>query len=192
MSIALLYKTPIEWAEQAYEGIDEFLQDHADSERKVSNLCLSIITKYPNRREIIDELTQIAVEELLHFKQVYEIMKKRDLTLKSNFKQDAYIKQLSTIVREDSEGRFMDRLILASIAEMRGSERFGLLGDVAKEPEIAKFYQNLHLQEMEHIHSFINMAKVYFLEEEVDQRVQEILSREAEVVEGLPWRPALH
>lgn len=192
MSIALLYKTPIEWAEQAYEGIDEFLQDHADSERKVSNLCLSIITKYPNRREIIDELTQIAVEELLHFKQVYEIMKKRDLTLKSNFKQDAYIKQLSTIVREDSEGRFMDRLILASIAEMRGSERFGLLGEVAKEPEIAKFYKNLHLQEMEHIDSFINMAKVYFPHEVVDQRVHEILAKEAEVTEGLPWRPALH
>lgn len=192
MSLELHYKTPLAWAEQAYEGIDEFLQDHADSERKVSNLCLSIITKYPNRGEIIDELTQIAVEELLHFKQVYEIMKKRGLTLKSNFKQDAYIKQLSTIVREDSEGRFMDRLILASIAEMRGSERFGLLGEVAIEPEIAKFYKNLHLQEMEHIDSFINMAKVYFPEEDVDKRVQEILVKEAEVTEGLPWRPALH
>ena len=150
------------------------------------------VTKYPNRAEIIDELTQIAVEELLHFKQVYEIMKKRGLTLRSNFKQDPYIKQLSTIVREDSDGRFMDRLILASIAEMRGSERFGLLGEVAKEPEIARFYKNLHLQEMEHIDSFINMAKVYYPAEDVDYRVQEILAKEGEVTEGLPWRPALH
>ncbi|CAG5086600.1 tRNA isopentenyl-2-thiomethyl-A-37 hydroxylase MiaE [Parvicella tangerina] len=192
MILELHYKTPIEWAEQAYVGIDEFLQDHADSERKVSNLCLSIITKYPDRKEIIEELTQIAVEELLHFKQVYEIMKKRDLTLRSNFKQDAYIKQLMTIVREDTNGRFMDRLILASVAEMRGSERFGLLGEVAKDPEIARFYRNLHLQEMEHIDAFINMAKVYFLDEEVNNRVQEILAKEAEVTEGLPWRPALH
>lgn len=192
MKLELHYKTPVEWAEQAYEGLNEFLQDHADSERKVSNLCLSIIAKYPNRHEIIEELTQIAVEELLHFKQVYEIMKKRGLTLRSNFKQDQYIKQLSTIVREDSEGRFIDRLILASIAEMRGSERFGLLGEVAKEPEIERFYKNLHLQEMEHIDSFINMAKIYFPEEVVDARVQEILAKEGEVTEGLPWRPALH
>ncbi len=192
MSLELHYKTPIEWADQAYEGIDEFLQDHADAERKVSNLCLSMITKYPNREEIIEELTQIAVEELLHFKQVYEIMKQRNLTLRSNFKQDAYIKQLSTIVREDSDGRFMDRLILASIAEMRGSERFGLLGEVATEAEIARFYRNLHLQEMEHIDSFIKMAKVYFDDKEVDERVQEILAKEAEVTKGLPWRPSLH
>lgn len=188
----LHYQTPIEWASQAYEGIDEFLQDHADSERKVSNLCLSIITKYPNRVEIIDELTQIAVEELLHFKQVYELMRNRGLILKSNFKQDTYIKELSTIVREDSEGRFMDRLILASVAEMRGSERFGLLGEVAKEPEIKRFYKNLHLQEMEHIHAFIDMAKIYFPHQEVEDRVQEILTKEAEVIASLPWRPALH
>lgn len=192
MILSLHYQTPREWAEQAYDGIDEFLQDHADSERKVSNLCLSIITKYPDRKEIIDELTQIAVEELLHFKQVYEIMQKRHLTLRSNFKQDAYIKQLQTIVREDSDGRFMDRLILASIAEMRGSERFGLLGEVAADPQIARFYKNLHLQEMEHIDAFIKMAKVYFPDDEVDKRVEEILEKEAEVVEGLPWRPALH
>lgn len=192
MILRLHYQTPRAWAEQAYDGIDEFLQDHADSERKVSNLCLSIVTKYPDRKEIIDELTQIAVEELLHFKQVYEIMQKRNLILRSNFKQDAYIKQLQTIVREDSDGRFMDRLILASIAEMRGSERFGLLGEVAVDPQIARFYKNLHLQEMEHIDAFINMAKVYFPDGEVDKRVEEILEKEAEVVEGLPWRPALH
>lgn len=192
MKLELLYKTPLDWAIQAYEGIDEFLQDHADAERKVSNLCLSIITKYPNRAEIIDELTQIAVEELLHFKQVFDLMKKRGLTLRSNFKQDDYIKGLSTIVREDSDGRFMDRLILASVAEMRGSERFGLLAEVAKEEEIKRFYRNLHLQEMEHIDSFIKMAKVYFPKEQVNVRVQEILAKESEVIESLPWRPALH
>ena len=69
----LIYKTPIEWAKQAVEDMDAFLQDHADAERKVANMCLSLIAKYPNRVEIIDELIQISVEELLHFKQVYEL-----------------------------------------------------------------------------------------------------------------------
>ena len=188
----LKYKTPIEWAYQAVEGIDDFLQDHADAERKVSNMCLSLIAKYPNRHEIIDELIQIAVEELLHFKQVYQLITDRGNTLNGVFQKDPYIKGLMPILRSDSDLLFMDRLIIASIAELRGSERFGLIGQVAEDPKIAKFYKNLHLQELEHIDSFIKMAKVYFLENEVDKRVEEILVKEAEVTQSLPWRCAIH
>ena len=45
----LLYITPIGWAQNAVKDIDSFLQDHADAERKVANMCLSLIAKYPNR-----------------------------------------------------------------------------------------------------------------------------------------------
>ena len=54
MELKLKYETPIEWAQQAVTDIDSFLQDHADAERKVANMCLSLIAKYPNRTEIID------------------------------------------------------------------------------------------------------------------------------------------
>ena len=54
----LLYITPIGWAQNAVKDIDSFLQDHADAERKVANMCMSLIAKYPNRTEIIDELIQ--------------------------------------------------------------------------------------------------------------------------------------
>ena len=54
MQFELKYKTPIDWAHHVVENIDEFLQDHADAERKVSNMCMSFIAKYPNRHEIID------------------------------------------------------------------------------------------------------------------------------------------
>jgi len=188
----LKYKTPIEWAHQAVDGIDEFLQDHADAERKVSNMCLSLIAKYPNRYEIIDELIQISIEELLHFKQVHQLILDRGSTLNGVFKKDPYIKGLMPILRSDSDLLFMDRLIIASIAELRGSERFALIGEVTEDPKIAKFYKNLHIQELEHIDSFIKMAKVYFPEKEVDSRVEEILIKEAEVTESLPWRCAIH
>jgi len=188
----LKYKTPIEWAHQAVDGIDEFLQDHADAERKVSTMCMSLIAKYYDRHEIIDELLQIAVEELLHFKQVYKIIRNRGNTLNGVFQKDPYIKGLLSIVRSDRELLFMDRLIIASVAELRGSERFGLIGQVAKDPEIAKFYKNLHFQELEHIESFIKMAKLYFSDDEVNNRVEEILIKEGEVTQSLPWRCAIH
>ena len=54
MQIELKYKTPIEWAHNVVENIDEFLQDHADAERKVSNMCMSFIAKYPNRKAMLD------------------------------------------------------------------------------------------------------------------------------------------
>ena len=192
MKLELKYNTPIEWAEQAVLGIDDFLQDHADAERKVSNMCMSFIAKYPNRHEIIDELIQIAVEELLHFKQVYQLIQKRGNELSPVFHKDPYMKLLMPILRSDRDLLFMDRLIVASIAELRGSERFKLIGQVVKDQDIAKFYTNLHIQELEHIDSFINMAKLYFPESEVNNRVEQILEKEAEVTESLPWRCAIH
>lgn len=188
----LIYKTPIEWAKQAVEDMDAFLQDHADAERKVANMCLSLIAKYPNRVEIIDELIQISVEELLHFKQVYELIRYRGQELNGVFQKDPYIKGLMSIVRSDSEQLFMDRLIIASVAELRGSERFKLIGEVCEDQKLAKFYTNLHLQELEHIDSFIKMAKIYFDHEQVDVRTKEILEKEAEVSSALPWRSAIH
>ena len=188
----LIYKTPIEWAKQAVEDMDAFLQDHADAERKVANMCLSLIAKYPNRVEIIDELIQISVEELLHFKQVYELIRYRGQELNGVFQKDPYIKGLMSIVRSDSEQLFMDRLIIASVAELRGSERFKLIGEVCEDQKLAKFYTNLHLQELEHIDSFIKMAKIYFDHEQVDVRTKEILKKEAEVSSALPWRSAIH
>ena len=188
----LIYKTPIEWAKQAVEDMDAFLQDHADAERKVANMCLSLIAKYPNRVEIIDELIQISVEELLHFKQVYELIRYRGQELNGVFQKDPYIKGLMSIVRSDSEQLFMDRLIIASVAELRGSERFKLIGEVCEDQKLAKFYTNLHLQELEHIDSFIKMAKIYFDHEQVDIRTKEILEKESEVSSALPWRSAIH
>ena len=188
----LIYKTPIEWAKQAVEDMDAFLQDHADAERKVANMCLSLIAKYPNRVEIIDELIQISVEELLHFKQVYELIRYRGQELNGVFQKDPYIKGLMSIVRSDSEQLFMDRLIIASVDELRGSERFKLIGEVCEDQKLAKFYTNLHLQELEHIDSFIKMAKIYFDHEQVDIRTKEILKKEAEVSSALPWRSAIH
>ena len=188
----LLYETPVEWATQAVKDMDSFLQDHADAERKVANMCLSLIAKYPNRVEIIDELIQISVEELLHFKQVYELIRYRGQELNGVFQKDPYIKGLMSIVSGDSDQLFMDRLIIASVAELRGSERFKLIGKVCEDKKIARFYSNLHLQELEHIDSFIKMAKVYFEPRDVDYRTEEILQKEAEITSSLPWRSAIH
>ena len=192
MEIKLKYDTPVEWADQVVRNIDAFLQDHADAERKVAHMWLSLIAKYPDKRDIIADLNQIAIEELLHFKQVYNIMYRRGLTIDSEFKKDPYMKGISSIIREDSQERLLDRLILASVAEMRGVERFKLVSDAVEDQELKKFYSNLHFQEKEHVDIFLQLAERYFPTEEVESRLEEILIKEGEVTEYLPWRPAIH
>ena len=192
MDFKLKYETPIEWADQVIDNLDEFLQDHADAERKVSNMCMSIIAKYPDRTEIVADLTQTAMEELMHFKQVFKLIKSRGNHLDGKFKKDPYMQGLVPFVRTDRDGRFMDRLLLASVGELRGVERFKLLSERLPEGPIQKFYANLYKQEHEHVDTFVKMATVYFEEEDVEKRLNEILEKEAEVVQGLPWRPAIH
>lgn len=58
---------------------DAFLQDHADCERKASGFAMSMVAKYPDRTAIIPGLIETALEEMEHFKLVYEIMASRGL-----------------------------------------------------------------------------------------------------------------
>ena len=80
-----------EWVDAVMQDFDSFLQDHADCERKASGMALSLVAKYPNRTEIIPELIDTSVEELEHFRDVYEIMQKRGLQLNHSIPKDVYI-----------------------------------------------------------------------------------------------------
>ncbi len=95
-------------------------------------------------------------------------------------------------IKTSRDGRFLDRLILASIAEMRGVERFKLVSEAAEDKEIKKFYGNLYQQEFAHVNLFLKMGLKYFPEEEVQTRLDELLEIEAKVIEELPWKPAIH
>lgn len=171
---------------------DSFLQDHADCERKASAMALSLVAKYPNRTEIIPELIETSVEELEHFRDVYKIMSERNIQLSHEIPQDMYIKQLLKICRDGRNERFMDRLLLASLVETRGAERFKLVYEALEEGELKQFYHRLWASEARHGEIFVRMALNYFDEEDVYSRLEEMKIREGEILNELPLRPALH
>ena len=80
-SIDLHSQTDPQWVQVILDNFDEFLQDHANCERKASALAMSLISKYADRTLIIPRLIDLAQEELLHFGQVYELMEQRGLAL---------------------------------------------------------------------------------------------------------------
>lgn len=181
-----------EWLEAVMNDFDAFLQDHADCERKASAMAMSFVAKYPDRVEIIPELIETAVEELEHFQQVYKIMESRKVQLAHSIGEDPYVKKLIKLCHSGREERFLDRLLIASVLETRGAERFRMVADAQEDPEMARFYKMLWTSEAKHGHIFVKMALHYFPEKQVYDRLKWWVEKEAEVIESLEIRAALH
>jgi tRNA-(ms[2]io[6]A)-hydroxylase len=155
-------------------------------------MAMSLVAKYPDRLEIIPELIETAREELEHFQQVYAIMEKRGVELVHEIPKDPYVSALLQHCKSGREERFIDRLLLASIVECRGAERFRLVYEHIDDPELKTFYHNLWASEAKHGHIFVKMALNYAPEEEVYSRLQEWNTIEQEILDNLPIRAALH
>lgn len=192
LNLDLRFPSPADWIKAVIDDFDSFLQDHADCERKASAMALSFVAKYPDRKEIIPELIDTALEELEHFKLVYQIMESRGVALPERMSEDPYIKALLQYCHTGLQQRFMDRLLIASVAETRGAERFRLISENIVEPSLKSFYKMLWTSEAKHGHIYVKMALNYFDQKEVYRRLDYWTDKEAEVVKNLSIRPALH
>ena len=192
-SLDLTVATKSDWIETVMADIPSFLQDHADCERKASAMALSLVAKYPDRHKIIPELITTGIEELEHFQQVHNIMISRGIPLAKEIYQDPYIKGLISLIHSDSKRRFLDRLLLASIIECRGAERFRLVSAALVNDKVLKdFYYDLWVSEAKHGHIFVKMALEYFDKEHVYDRLHYLNNEEGRIIKGLKFRAALH
>lgn len=192
LSADLVCESPPGWIQTVMDDFNAFLQDHANCERKASSMAMSFVAKYPDRTEIIPELIETAIEELEHFQQVYQIMEARGLTLATSIPEDIYAKQLLKVCRHGREDRFIDRMLLASVIECRGAERFRVVYQNLPPGELKKFYHMLWASEAKHGHIFVKMLLNYYPSEPIYKRLNELVDVEAEVLHSLPLRAALH
>jgi tRNA-(ms[2]io[6]A)-hydroxylase len=153
---------------------------------------MSFVAKYPDRIAILPELIETGIEELEHFQQVFQLMQRFGIALKKEIPKDHYVLDLLKHCKSDVEGRFFDRLLLSSIIECRGAERFRLVYENHDDPEIKKFYHELWASEAKHGHIFVKFALEYFDEKKVYKRLQELNEIEYTVLKELPIRAALH
>lgn len=184
--------SPSAWIEAVMADFPAFLQDHADCERKASATAMSFVAKYPNRIEIIPELIDIGIEELEHFQQVYDIMREKGIQLSHVIHEDLYIKGLMKRCHSGIEERFLDRLLIASVVETRGAERFKIVSDAQTDQQLLQFYKTLWISEAKHGHVYVKMALNYFDEAKVYDRLQWWVDQEAEIIQSIPIRSALH
>jgi len=187
----LKYHTPFSWTEAVLADFDAFLQDHAAAEKKASGMAMSMLSHYPDRRKLVKAMTDLALEEMIHFKQVLKLLMARNVDLADD-KKDIYIKEIRKVFRNGREVFLMDRLLVAAVIEARGHERFSLVAEALEEGKEKDFYVAIAKSEEKHKNLFVELAYEYFDRNEVDVRLEEILLEEARICESLPFRAALH
>ena len=172
-------------------NFDNFLLDHATAERKASGMAVSMLSHYPDRTELVTAMADLAIEELTHYREVVKWIHQRGLRTGPDHK-DPYVVAFRESIRQGQEEYLLDRLLTASIIEARGAERFTLVANALEAGPLKKFYQSIARSEERHFEVFLNLAKQYLAPDMVEQRWDELLDIEAELVERLPIRAALH
>ena len=77
--LGLQLVTDPRWVDLAAISLKDILTDHAWCEQKATNSCISLIQKYNDKEELVNELSPIVTEEWGHFRQVLSELRKRNL-----------------------------------------------------------------------------------------------------------------
>jgi tRNA 2-(methylsulfanyl)-N6-isopentenyladenosine37 hydroxylase len=181
------------WLEVALENFDELLVDHAACERKAFSTGMSLVSSYPTLSGLVSAMIDFSREELDHFRIVHGILVRRGLTLAPHAK-DPYARELVSRIRRGEAETLCDRLLVSGIIEARSCERLLLLAGAlpAREPELAPVYLELARAESRHHGLFLRLARSLCGERMAVERARELLDFEAELVQRLPVRAAVH
>lgn len=188
---SLRYKTSSAWTAKVLENFDAFLIDHAAAEKKASGMAIAMLSHYPDKPDIVIAMIDLSLEEMTHFREVIKILYQRGLQLGADSK-DPYVNALREQMRKGKEMYLLDRLLIGSIVEARGCERFGLIAEALPPGDLKKFYRAITESEARHEDLFCKLALRYFPETQVRERLDELLDTEANIVEQLPIIAALH
>ena len=179
------------WLQCVLANFDEFLIDHAANERKASAMAMSLVAHYPDRRELVSSMIDLALEELNHFRQMIRLLQERGLVMIADEK-DRYVNQMRSHMRRGPEEYFLDRLLSGALIEARGEERFRLISNGLKDVKLRTFYHTLANSEQGHHELFVRLARQYFDQSAVDQRLGEWVAIEHTIINQLPVRSRLH
>ncbi|MFD1771244.1 tRNA-(ms[2]io[6]A)-hydroxylase [Sphingobacterium suaedae] len=191
--LGLKLLTDPRWANIAESNLEEILTDHAWCEQKAASNAITLITQNPELEDLVHELTAIAIEEMQHFQMVIDIIKQRGYALGRERKDD-YVGQLMKFSKKDGSRNqsFIDRLLFAAMIEARSCERFRVLSKNIKDEELAKFYYDLMVSEANHYTTFLNFAKKYTTDVDVERRWQEWLDFEGKLIQSYGTKEYIH
>jgi tRNA 2-(methylsulfanyl)-N6-isopentenyladenosine37 hydroxylase len=187
--LGLKLPTDPRWVNLAEKSLEEILTDHAYCEQKATTSCISLITLFPEKTELVEAVSPIVTEEWGHFRLVLNELKKRGLKL-GRQRKDEYVNALLQFRKKGGsrEDLLIESLLTCALIEARSCERFRLLSQHIEDEDLRDFYHKFMVAEAGHYRMFIDLARKYGDREKVDKRWQEYLDYEAKVMKELKLR----
>ncbi len=191
--LGLKLPTDPRWVNIVEKNIEEILTDHAYCEQKAASTAISIIIGFPDRSELVKEMTALVREEMGHFNMVHEKIVERGWKLGRERKDEYVIELMKFFPKGGSKTtHLVHKLLYAALIEARSCERFRLLSENIADKELADFYRNLMVSEANHYTMFLGFARKYGDREVVDQKWQDLLAYEAEIMANLGKKETIH
>lgn len=184
--LGLHLPTDPRWVNLAGISLQEILTDHAFCEQKAATSCITLVQRYSDKSELVKALSPIVTEEWGHFRMVLAELKKRDLPLGKQ-RRDEYANRLMDFQKKGGhpEDRFLDQMLTMALIEARSCERFKRLSEGLEDEYLRGFYRKFMESEAGHYTLFINLADHYMDKTVVRNRWKEWLAYEIGVMKDL-------
>jgi tRNA-(ms[2]io[6]A)-hydroxylase len=193
MMLGLQLPTDPRWADAAEEQIEAILTDHAYCEQKAASTAISLMITYPELSDLVTDMAALAREEMSHFEMVHKRIVERGLVL-GRERKDAYVQAVSQFFPKTGDRmlRLVHRLLVCALIEARSCERFKVLSQNIKDPELSQFYDRLMVSEANHYTLFLGYARQYGGRAPVDDLWKSLLAFEAGLMQDFTNGERIH
>ena len=191
--LGLKFETETSWADIAKDNLQQILTDHAFLEQKAASNAVSLIINYSEETELVQSMSEIAIEEMEHFKMVHDFMVKRGMVLGREQKNDYAIRLQKFFTKtKDRTNALVQRLLIAALIEARSCERFKVFSENMDDEELSKFYKDLMISEANHYTIFLSFARKYQDKEIVNKKWNDLVAFEAEMMKNRGSEAKIH
>ncbi|UVM54184.1 tRNA-(ms[2]io[6]A)-hydroxylase [Pseudomonas sp. B21-012] len=173
-------RTPDAWVQAALADQETLLIDHKNCEFKAASTALSLMAKYNTHLDLINMMSRLAREELVHHEQVLRLMKRRKIALRP-LSAGRYASGLRRVVRTHEPVKLVDTLVVGAFIEARSCERFAALVPHLDE-ELGKFYHGLLNSEARHYQGYLKLAHQYGDSADIERVVEKVRAVEADLI----------
>ena len=174
--------TPAAWVAAALADQETLLIDHKNNEFKAASTAMALIAKYSQALDLVNFMSRLAREELVHHEQVLRIMKRRRIEPRP-VSASRYASGLRKLVRNHEPQKLVDTLVVGAFIEARSCERFEALVPHLDE-ELGKFYGGLLKSESRHYQGYLKLAYQYGEAADVERTIEQVREAERELIES--------
>ena len=192
--LGIKLETDPNWINIAKRNLEEILTDHAYCEQKAASYAISLIISFPELKELVSDMAELAMEEMSHFKMVHDVIIER----KMNFgreRRDEYVIQLHSFFPKGGSrnDHLIHKLLCAALIEARSCERFKILSKELDDRKLRSFYKKLMISEANHYTLFLKLARKYGdSKEKVNKKWQSLLNFESKLIKKLGSKEYIH